>query len=263
MGALKTEHYTLEALRQFYPSSEILFYSDDKGITNLAKKFNANVAKDINKINGKPSIFCGLRWAANTACNDTLVYLNTDIVLTDGLIGLLSIAKKRFGSRWLMSCQRLNLKYTEKTHSLLIHTEKYELLKNSTLHRKSGMDLFAFDKQLILNWKAPMLPVGYPGWDSYFISAQRAKKVSIIDATAIFTIFHQNHSQQYIVKYHDFKKIQKKLGIQNLNTLSIANYKITEKFTIKYSLIGDTLGHPILRFTIGIARLFSKFILGK
>ena len=263
MGSSKTECFTLEALRKFYPSSEILFYSDDDGIAKLAKKFNAVVAKKIKKVNGKPSIFCGLVWAANNACNDILVYLNTDIVLTGGMTKILTVATQQFGSQWLMSCQRLNLEYTEETHELLLKEKNEELANNAAIHRKSGMDLFAFNKTLLLNWSAPALPVGYPGWDSYFISAQRARNIPIIDSTEGFKIFHQNHPQRYIVNYHDFKDILKKLGIANLNNLSIANYKITKEFTIHYSLIGDVYGHPISRFSIGIIRLIIKFIVGK
>lgn len=259
----KTERFTLEALKSFYPAAEILFYSDDDGVCQLAEEFGASVAKKVNKISGKPSIFCGLRWAAETAKHETIVYLNSDIVLTSGLEEILSVIKTKFGHRWLMSCQRMNLKYTSKSHKLLLNKGKEKLIESSILYRKSGMDIFAFDKNLIISWDAPMLPVGYPGWDSYFISIHRTKKVPIIDCTDSFTIFHQTHPIRYFLNYRDFKSILSRLGIANLNTLIIANYKLGANLVPRYSLIGDFFGTRLSRFTIGSARLFIKFMCGK
>lgn len=182
------------------PPCELILFGDEEGVAETAKEFGMLHIPGVQKNEyGTPLLNSSFNLAQQKAKNETLVYVNADILLFQSLIEAVEKIKKPFylmsGRRWdLMIEQEIDFLKPDWQNELLS-----KLARDGRLHGSSGIDYFVFPRQLEHNM--PSFAVGRPGWDNWFIYAMRAKEIPVIDATAAITIIHQNHPAVY--RIHD------------------------------------------------------------
>lgn len=180
------------------PECELILFGDDAEVGEIAEEFNISHVPDVSKTEyGTPLLDFVFRSAQEIARNNTVCYINSDIILmSDFLSAIQEIPFDKFlmiGQRWDLNLQApwdFGENWEERLRSLVI--------QQGILHPPSGIDYFAFTKGDL--GMIPPFAVGRSGWDNWFIYNARSKKVPVIDATRVITAVHQNHGYSHVPK---------------------------------------------------------------
>jgi hypothetical protein len=179
------------------PGCEIILFGDEPGIEEIAKEFNLIHIPEIRKSRyGTPFLNDVFFQAQQIAHNEVMCYCNTDIIFFNAIIDAVKkIPLKEYlmvGDRWDVDITTPLDTSQEKWAEDLFNYAK----EHHTLLDFMGMDYFIFPKGMLLN----MLPfiVGRRGWDNWLIFHVRQRKISVIDATPVVHVVHQNHDYSHI-----------------------------------------------------------------
>lgn len=178
------------------PQCEIILFGDERGLEETAREFNITHINNINKTEyGTPLLDHVFKLARETAVNDIICYINSDMILLDDFLP--AIQQIRF-DKFLMAGQRWDLDLKRPCGFGLGWEEelRQRVAERGILHPPSGKDYFAFSKRSL----GPMPPfaVGRQGWDNWLIYDFRSRGIPVIDATEKVMAVHQNHDYNHV-----------------------------------------------------------------
>jgi hypothetical protein len=178
---------------------EVILFGDDEGVEETAAKLGTKYVCEVRKNEyGTPLLDFVFEHAEELAENDTLCYVNADIILPSDFLSVLKqIRFKKFliaGQRWDVNIdQPWDFESADREEKLRSH-----IAREGSLHPPLGSDYFVFPKGTL--GKLPPFAVGRPGWDNWVISRTKALRIPVIDATQVMTVVHQNHNYCHVPK---------------------------------------------------------------
>jgi hypothetical protein len=175
---------------------EIILFGQEEGVKEIAEEFKVKNIQNI-AINsfGTPLINDVFKKAQEVSRNQILAYVNADIILTGNF---LEAVKSLNLEKYLIVGRRTDLKVDAEID---FKDAKWQnnLIKDASergrLHSATGIDYFIFPKGLFKN--IPPFAVGRPYWDCWLVYFTRFSKISVIDATALIMVIHQNHESSH------------------------------------------------------------------
>lgn len=176
------------------PRPEIILLGDEEGIAEMAQEVNALHIPDLARNEfGTPLLDDLIYTATSMARNDTLAYVNSDIILFDDFMS--GIAKARavhnemllIGRRWDMNVvEEINFDDPGWRQTLLD-----DMAKNGFLHFETGIDYFVHNKGLWVGM--PPFALGRCAWDNWLVGSPLSMGKAVIDTTEYITAIHQDH----------------------------------------------------------------------
>lgn len=170
---------------------DLIFKQNIKHILNV-EKFNASIPL--------PLVSDMFYKTNQLASNPICCYINSDIILTDLFLKIVTKLHNRFNKKYLLVGQRYDFDISE----LLAFDESWEksFYNNYSgffsLHAPYGSDFFVFPKGQYVEGSIPRLVIGRPGWDNWFIyNGVKERNLKVVDITNSVPVFHQNHTQAY------------------------------------------------------------------
>lgn len=253
----------IKSWQYLYPSSEIILFGDEIGISELATEIGVRHIKDIQKNEfGTPLLSDAFKLVQKEAKNDLICYMNTDIILIPNRSPeeIIHIGVEISKNGFLMVGKRIN---TDINYLIdFLNNSWKENIKNQTLTEgklqpPDLIDYFIFPKDFVTNM--PQFAVGRPGWDNWMIYNARKKGAAVIDATSCFTAVHQNHDYRHIPsgdgKTYEGKEAninRSMMKIHQFLSIEDTNWKLTDlgverKLNIKrrIRMFWRTLTEPI------------------
>jgi len=215
----------IRSWREECPNSEILLMGKEKGIEEIARKFQAKCVPDI-KVNrwSTPYLNRLVEKVSQVAKFEILTLINADCILVGNLEQIVKTMCKRF-SQFLAIAARYDSKIQE---PLPISNWRSFVLENKgiphplfrqTQGKKSvgGMDIWIFPKTLYP--KIPPFLIGRLNWDSWLVSNVYERQIPIIDISEEIFLIHQLHL------LHKYKKEPIKTEIEINRQLIIGIHK--------------------------------------
>ncbi len=176
------------------PRPEIILLGDEEGIAEMAQEVNALHIPDLARNEfGTPLLDDLIYTATSMARNNTLAYVNSDIILFDDFMS--GIAKARavhnemllIGRRWDMNVvEEINFDDPGWRQTLLD-----DVAKNGFLHFETGIDYFVHNKGLWVGM--PPFALGRCAWDNWLVGNPLSMDKAVIDTTEYITAIHQDH----------------------------------------------------------------------
>lgn len=180
------------------PKCEVILFGDDEGTADVAEKFGHHHCPDtaVNEF-GTPMLDDIFERVRNLASNETLCYVNSDVILMDDFVEAIRRIKEKkdrfliIGQHWRMDIDK-PLSF-EPGWAEELRRKTYSHGKEVTLW---AMDFFAFSKNESFNM--PPLAVGRPRWDNWLVYKARALKLPVIDISEVTMVIHQNHDYAHV-----------------------------------------------------------------
>jgi hypothetical protein len=182
----------LRSWKLLNPGAEIVLFGDDPGVGEAARDLGLRHIPEIaHNEYGTPLVNDLFEKIQQAAAFDTLCYLNADLILTNSVA---SICDQITFSKFLIVGRRWNLDVKEEIHfneggweNQLLDRVKQE----GTIYTDAGIDYFIFPRGLFHH--IPPFAIGRSIWDNWLLFKACAEGASLIDASSIFTVIHQNH----------------------------------------------------------------------
>jgi len=209
----------IQSWTKLKPQCEIILLGDDEGTSEIASRFGIRHFPNIERSEyGTPLVNSIFSTGQKLASNDTVCYVNADIILmSDFLPAIRQIKKPAFlaiGQRWDIDI-REELDFNNPGWEAQLRTH---LSENGKLHERWGLDYFVFPRGLYQD--IPPFAIGRTAWDNWLIYRARILKTPVIDATRAVTIVHQNHDYSHISK----GKSTLKKGSEQLRNQELAGW---------------------------------------
>ncbi len=215
------------------PKPEIFLFGNETGIAEVAKKLDLiHVPEVKHNEYGTPlldSIFANVHQRAS---HSTIVYLNTDIILTGNFSSAVQSVTQNLkdylliGRRWNMDRDKV-IEFDVNWESAL----HQHIKEKGYLADRDCKDYFVFPKHLFA--KIPPFAVGRGYWDTWMVRKALTDGVPLVDASLVITAIHQNHPYLHIRGGRNEAYMGKEAQInQNLGNLtqpgniSYANYQL-------------------------------------
>lgn len=228
----------IKSWQSLIPASEIILVGNDRGIAEMAKKFNIkHIPNVICNEFGTPLLNSAFELVNKISKTDLLVYINTDIILFEDF--LQNVQKVKLKS-FLLSGRRCDINIE---NLIDFNDENWQkklkelIAEKGKMHEPCGMDYFVFNKN---DWRNfPAFVVGRPSWDNWFIYQAKLKNIPIIDVTPLISIVHQNHNYLHCVGGDRDNNFEAKRNIElagkysALFTSEDAEWTLTSKGLIK------------------------------
>jgi hypothetical protein len=185
------------------PACEVILFGDEEGTKTIASDFGLRHIPDVDRNEyGTPLVSDLFEKSQRLGAHDILCYVNCDIILMSDFIRAIQrvISHKR---RFLLVGQRWNLNVNEELDFRQEWEEKLQaqVRENGSLGHPSGIDYFVFNRGL---WgKIPPFAVGRAGWDNWMLYRARSLHATLIDATPVTTVVHQNHDYSHLLQGED------------------------------------------------------------
>jgi len=238
---------TIESWTWLKPKPEIILFDETEEGKEIAKEFGLCYISEIKKNEyGTPLVSSIFEIAQKEAKHPIVCYVNADIILLNNFIkGIEKAIKFMEGRDFLLVGRRWNVNLSKEWNFGDKDWEKkLQLLSKENGYQESAgaVDYFVFPKNI--SWNIPPFAIGRCAWDGWFLWQAKRKKVPIIDATEVITIFHQRHdysnwrSGQNIWQSEEFKRNQKLRGsFQHQYNILDADYLLSERGLEKPSKI--------------------------
>jgi hypothetical protein len=180
------------------PQPEIILLGDEKGIAEIAEEYNLHHIANIKTQDNTPLLDDIFIKAKNSASNDYLCFINTDIIIVDDFMEGFYKVKGRF-DKFLMINSRWNLEITD-----LINVELPEIreslrkqaIEKHDVHVSGGTDIFLFPRWLYNTIPPLLLGRGY--WDNWLMYQAKKNGAVLVDTTGEIITIHQNHDYSHI-----------------------------------------------------------------
>jgi hypothetical protein len=184
----------IQSWKLMCPDCEIILVGNDEGTAEVAAEMGLRHVPDIaTNQHGTPLVSDIFQAAQRLASNDILGYVNADIMLTGDFVQAVSQVAA-ISDRFLMVGQRWDVDIripwdfdtADWEPTLQAHVREH-----GKLHPKTGIDYFAFPKDL---YEAiPPFAVGRTAWDNWLIAHANKRSALVIDATERVMAIHQDH----------------------------------------------------------------------
>ncbi len=216
------------------PEAEIILFEDEEGTTKkVAEELGVKYVSGVvcNEF-GTPLLNDIILKARNSAIGDVLVCINPDILLLTDFGKIIETVQKKFRD-FLIVGRRKDLDVKALINFEDLNWQKKlreDVLQRGKWHRMSGMDYWIFPKHIQFNH--PAFTNGRFATDGWLVYQARRMKISVIDATDMVEIIHQNH--YYPQKEKDYYEVERKRnlelsgGLANVLTLRDANWLLTK-----------------------------------
>ena len=139
------EKNAIKSWLNVHPGSEVIVFGNEKGATEAAQELGFRHAKEIRRNSfGTPLVIEAFKVAHNIAKHDYLVFINTDIILLNNLLGA---ARPIQYPNYLMVGRRTDLDFHEEinfTDPRWKESLASRAMKEGKLHGFSGIDYFLF-----------------------------------------------------------------------------------------------------------------------
>lgn len=196
----------LSWIHNLAPTPEILIMSDgrEQGVKEFVKEWGEELEWPIRVVPveytsfGMPKINSMFLNAQKEATNDTLCFMNSDIIPLSGLMETVKILKKSDLKEFVLTGQRydVNVETEIDFEYIGVHNELYKLFEKSIFH-DSGGDYFMFPKSL--DWSnMPPFAAARGKWDTWINGDALERGIPLIRATKAITVLHQNHSSEFV-----------------------------------------------------------------
>ena len=174
------------------PRPQIILLGNEKGAKDICTKYNLIHIPHIKKNNFSTPLLSDIfEKAQNKALNNIMVYINSDIILTDNLDNITSILARKY-KRFLAVGRRYELPINKPIHfksdwrkSLLDKCNERNM-KNS-----AWLDYFIFTKGLFRD--IPPFALGRTFWDKWLIWKAVEEHCPVINVTKHVSAIHQSH----------------------------------------------------------------------
>jgi hypothetical protein len=178
------------------PRPEIILFGDEEGTAQITKELGIQHVPDVGRNSfGTPWVSSLFEQAQEIARNDTLAYVNADIILTSSFASATEMVANdvpkflAVGQRWDLDVDRL-IDFSDKDWETKLCLDAYQ---HGELHQKWGIDYFVFNRGLYHD--IPPFVIGRPAWDNWAVRFAREQGVPVIDVTDVVTVIHQNHER--------------------------------------------------------------------
>jgi len=237
---------------------EVILFGDDPGVKEFSEKLNIKHIQNIKKNEkGTPLVSDAFEKVKEISLNRIVMYSNADIIYLNDLEQFIKKIEDIKYTNFVACGQRFDLDFSSRIN----FNDNWDLhikdrLKKASLHGRSGLDYFIFDKEKL--FKFPELAVGRPGWDNWFLYKSRMSNLKLVDLTNSVVAIHQNHESIY--KPYDAESLQNKKNIGGyyyMATLNDANWSVVEKnndYFFKRRLTGSLIFSPLIRLLLRIKR---------
>lgn len=175
---------------------EILLLGDDLGTSEVAREIGAKHISHIARNEfGTPLLSDVFSNAEQSATNDVLCFVNSDIILANDLLDAVDRINLRpflmIGQRWDLDMEGA-YDFTNPDWNRRL---RQEVNARGALHPHTGVDYYVFSKGL---WGTlPPFAIGRTTYDNWLIWKARSLGVPVIDATRVVMSVHQNHERTY------------------------------------------------------------------
>ena len=185
---------------RLHPDIDVILCADDPGVKEVAEEFGVRHVPDVARNEfGTPIIRSALDRVREIARHEILCFVNADIIL---LRDFADAVRRVSFNDYLMVGQRWDVPIT--TLWDFDGADWEGALRQFTrdkgeLHIPAGSDYFVFPRNSKLV-DLPMVGVGRPGWDCWFIYYARSLNLPVIDVSQTVTVLHQNHDYSHVPK---------------------------------------------------------------
>jgi hypothetical protein len=180
------------------PRPEIILFGDDEGTEDIAQELGLRYIPDIKRNEfGTPLMDDLFSQAKSNATNDTLIYVNADIILMSDFMASVHRANTQF-DQFLMVGQRWDTRISSPVDFEDPSWENHlrnRIARSGTLQDISAIDYFVFSKNVLP--ELPPFAIGRTAWDNWIIYTALATKHPVIDASQTIMAVHQNHDYSH------------------------------------------------------------------
>ncbi|MFC2066737.1 hypothetical protein ACFLUO_06775 [Chloroflexota bacterium] len=174
------------------PKCEVILIGDEEGTAEIASELGVCHIPEVERNEyGTPLVNSMFDTAQEAASNKIMCYVNADIILmSDFLSAVQSIHKYPFlmvGQRWDVDV-KAPVDFSHSDWEAQLHAQ---LTKEGKLHSPRGIDYFVFPRGMYDD--IPPFALGRTAWDNWLVYRARSLRITVIDATQVVTIVHQNH----------------------------------------------------------------------
>jgi SAM-dependent methyltransferase len=189
----------LRSWKEAYPGCEVIVFGNEPGVSECCRELSFKQIPEVQRSEyGTPLLNSLFEQIEQETTSDILVFINADIMLTQGLIPAVETARRQF-EKFLLIARRWNVEL--KTAWDFTGSEWESRLREFAYSRGSleppygGIDIFAYSRGI---WEQlPPFAVGRTRWDSALIYQARRRGIPVIDATEILPVIHQNHDYSH------------------------------------------------------------------
>jgi hypothetical protein len=179
------------------PKPEIILFGEEKGTEEICNKLGLIHIPEVKKNEyGTPLLNDAFRHVQLRAKNDSICYINSDILLTSNFIEVVNdIIKSQkdyliIGRRWDLDLTN-TIKFDPGWENKIIQKVKSE----GKRQRSEMMDFFVFANGKIDD--IPPFAVGRPRWDNWLVWKAKSLNIPVIDVSDYVIPIHQNHDYSH------------------------------------------------------------------
>lgn len=184
---------------QLRPACQVLLFGDEEGTEETAEAFGIrHVPKVLKNLHGTPLVSDLFAQAELISDNDLLCLINCDILLMRDFMAAVARVKAEL-KRFLMigECVNVDLEYSVRFERDNWEAEVRALLAERGKPRGPlGIDYFVFPRGLYGD--LPPFALGRAFFDNWLIWKAKDLPAAVVDATAVVTAVHQNHSHGHV-----------------------------------------------------------------
>ncbi len=177
---------------------EVLLIGREDGLAEAASELGVPLIVDVERnAYGTPLIRSIFDLARENGQGSLLAYVNADILLMPDfpasarLVQQVTDAFLIVGQRWDLDV-REEMDFSEGWDVRL----RSRIAADGRLHPAGGSDYFIFPRACFSH--IPGMAVGRAGWDNWMIYAGRRDRLTVVDATQVIQIVHQNHDYAHL-----------------------------------------------------------------
>ncbi len=179
------------------PDAEVILVGDDPGVAEAASDLHVKHIPSVERSRfGTPTVSSAFEKAQAAAQGSIMVFANCDLIITSDIIEVArSVPFREFlvsGQSWELNMQsELDFAADDWESALRIR-----IASEGVLRPRTAMDWFAFPRGMYRD--LPPFGIGRARWDNWLVSSTRARRIPVIDATAVMTAIHQTHDYSHL-----------------------------------------------------------------
>lgn len=246
------------------PGVEVVLLGEEEGLAEAAMSLSVRHEPQIarNEL-GTPLISDAFARFGQLARAPLVMFVNTDIILTGGMMDAIDALARAPFPQWLAVGQRYDLDQREPLGGgpgweadLLADVQR-----RGSLHGKAGLDYFVLPRNFAITF--PPLAVGRPGWDSWLMFAVRHAGFALVDLTDVVTAIHQNHPPAYTSRGAEAMSNRRAAGgVYHMGTLRDANWRAIRsddgEVQFRRRLAGQLWFAPPVRALLAVKRALQR-----
>lgn len=233
------------------PDIEIILFGNEFGVGKIAKKYHLRYSPKLKKnIYGTPLVNSLFRQAELKGKGDTLLYINSDIILPRGFVETVRNIQNRFKD-FLAIGERVDLdvkkpiSFSKKSNINFLYRQANILGKR---HGPTGIDYFLYNKNL---WRRiPDFAIGRFYWDNWLVYEGLRQSKNLIDISLVVKVIHQDHP-----KYAIFSKLRRlDFDEEKRQNAKLAGKKLYNRFNANLYIV-KLANFELILPSIGFGRL--------